>query len=118
MLEGTRDNSDLNILNGDVTLDDEPTFLRSSNLNFDFSVNQDSQDMLDMSKIIKTSHNSTMINSEADKELLDVINQSSDGDNDESMNDYQNLLTDQRSNITGLYTRINKLECKKYSVGG
>lgn len=42
MLEGTRDNSDLNILNGDVTLDDEPTFLRSSNLNFDFSVNQDS----------------------------------------------------------------------------
>ena len=64
----------MSLLNGDMTLDDEPTFLRHSNLNLDFSVNMDTNDILDVSKINKASHNSTLVNSDADKDLLDVIN--------------------------------------------
>jgi hypothetical protein len=41
-----------------------------------------------MSKIHKPSHNSTLANSEADKDLLDVIDSGSDEEDKEKITDY------------------------------
>lgn len=118
ILDANRETADVSIIQTDINGDDEPTFLRNSILNFDLGFPADGNEGLDISKINKLSHNTTVANSEGDKDLLEVIEsdqESQEGEEGEAQpNEYRNFLSEQKSNITALYTRINKLESKPF----